>query len=153
MFTCGTLIVSRRTWNGLLPSIGCLQEPPEDSSLYQEERMSLSETFTPTFDLSNDDLLRNDPISSPLFSYSTDSVESDQSDMHLSDSCSGTSSVSYSEPDGGLNSYLQYLIVKQKQSKAKERRLRRMQILKMRRRNGLISFDVRPLRYESKRRR
>ncbi|CBK20927.2 uncharacterized protein [Blastocystis hominis] len=152
MFMCGTLIVSRRTYYGLFPSISCLQESPEDSLLFQEQRMALPETVAPTFDMSNDVLLRSDPSSYPFCSYSTDSVESDQSDSHLSDSYD-SSSLSSVEPVGGLNSYLQSLIVKQQQTKAKERRLRRMQILKMRRKNGLISFDVKPLRYESKRRR
>lgn len=149
---CGTLIVSRKMCYGLLPSIGCLQEPPEDSLLFQEQRMALPETFAPTFELSNDASPRSEPASFPFSSYSTDSVESDQSDSHLSDSYD-SSSLSSVEPAGGLNSYLQSLIVKQQQTKAKERRLRRMQILKMRRKNGLISFDVKPLRYESKRRR
>lgn len=114
--------------------------------------MALPETFTPSFDWSNDDLLRSDPVPSSLYSFSSDSAESDQGDLHLSDS-SDSSLPPTREPAGGLNSYLQSLIVKQQQTKAKERRLRRMQILKMRRKNGLISFDVRPLRYESKRRR
>ena len=152
MFMCGTLIVSRKMYYGLFPSIGCLQETPEDSLLFQEQRMALPETLVPTFDMSNDVSLRSDPTSFPFCSYSTDSVESDQSDSHLSDSYD-SSSLSSVEPAGGLNSYLRSLIVKQQQTKAKERRLRRMQILKMRRKNGLISFDVKPLRYESKRRR
>ena len=55
-------------------------------------------------------------------------------------------------PNSGLNSYLQSVAWQQKQKAAKERRMKRMAILKMKRMSGQISFDS-SLRYENKRRR
>lgn len=54
---------------------------------------------------------------------------------------------------GSLDVYLSQVLNEQKRKKAKERRLRRMLILKSKRQSGTISFDSSQVRYENKRRR
>lgn len=65
----------------------------------------------------------------------------------------GSSDESISNSSENLNLIINNLLDEQKKKKAKERRLRRMNILKTKRQNGTISFDGMKIRYESKRRR
>lgn len=144
---CGTLTVSRTNLNGGCPSIGCLQEPPEDSQLFQEEKMPFPGSELPILDFSSDDS-KNDSVHSPSPISSSESFDNDLDGLHLPEI-----DLHPKQQTSDFNSYLQSLMDEQRHIKAKERRMRRMQILRMKRRNGLISFDVKPLRYESKRRR
>ena len=90
-------------------------------------------------------------FTSPEFSSSPLSIqETTDSTLFIPQS---DRSVSTPVVYGSLNNYISNMMQEQKRKKAKERRLRRMYILKEKRLNGLISFDSNTIRYESKRRR
>ena len=94
-------------------------------------------------------------FTSPEFSSSPLSMqETSDSNLFLPQSDIGASApVVLPESYGSLNNYINNMMQEQKRKKAKERRLRRMYILKEKRKNGLISFDSNTIRYENKRRR
>ena len=102
-------------------------------------------------DMDNFHLEDSTEFTSPEFSSSPLSIqETTESNIFIPQS---DHSVSTPVVYGSLNNYINNMMQEQKRKKAKERRLRRMYILKEKRLNGLISFDSNTIRYESKRRR
>lgn len=187
--------------NGLLPSVGGLQQHAEDQSvgfgivpelllpfdgeednLFRNENSdSTSESLTSTlsdasqynsYDVSQSLDAQSSPLfelqSSPLFEVSSSTLTSMESSpvvsTHSSPLLSTHSSLlsTHSSPFNNqvtptteepsvLSSFLHKVFL-QKAKAAKERRMKRMAILRMKRMSGKISFDS-SLRYEKKKRR
>jgi hypothetical protein len=87
-------------------------------------------------------------LNSPQLSSPQTEPTEDIDSLHLSPSFSIGIQIG-----SNTNAYLRMLKDEQKRKRTKERRKRRMEILRMKRLNGEITFDDTVIRYKNKRRR
>ena len=136
----------------------CLQDQPEDSLLLPasetpgEIAFSLGQdVMDPSgYSYSTQDSPTLVSSTSPLESYTLDvSNSQDMPELELPPVAGFEVS---SVPTGNLNDYLEEFLRSDIKRKAKERRMKRMAILKMKRKTGSISFTGPKIRYENKRR-
>ena len=154
MIVGGWTLISWIREVGRLPS-GCgLQAAPEDvqpvDSL-EDAWFSLGQDNTDLVGFSSTETsptLASD--TSPLEPMGTDPSMMDMPELSLP-SVAGTASSSMS-PQYSLNDYLGDYLRSDMQRKAKERRMKRMAIIRMKRKAGQISFFGPKIRYENKRR-
>lgn len=144
--------------DGRRPSALCLQANPEDSLLLPasetpgEVAFSLGrDVMDPTgYSSTQDSPTLVSSNESPLESYLTEVNSSrDMPELELPP----VAEFEVSSPSkGNLSDYLEEFLKSDIKRKAKERRMKRMAILKMKRKTGLISFTGPRIRYENKRR-
>ena len=142
------------------PSNYGLQRTTEDHLNLFDNYPFLQPEFTLPVDnmLVDDQSNRNEESCDNSSLDSTYAVSSSQSPSSSPLLTSQSSMFSQTENDqamglGSLNLSLSDLIDEQIRMRAKERRRRRMLILKAKRQSGMISFDVNQVRYKNKRRR
>ena len=137
----------------------CLQDQPEDSLLLPASETPGEIAFSLGQDVvdpsgysysTQDSPTLVSSTTSPLESYSVDvSSSRDMPELELPPVADFEVS---SVPKGNLNDYLEEFLRSDIKRKAKERRMKRMAILKMKRKTGSISFTGPKIRYENKRR-
>ena len=88
---------------------------------------------------------------SPSESPQPSSTPYDSQSVSLFDTTQSSVLPGFEDTPSALDSYLHSVASQQKQRAAKERRMRRMAILRMKRKSGQITFSS-SIRYESKRR-
>ena len=154
MIVGGWTLISWIREVGRLPSNCGLQAAPEDPvqpmDSLEETWFSLGQESTDPIGISSTETsptLVSD--SSPLEASGTDPGMMDIPEMSLPEARSAQPSVS---PQCSLNDFLGDYLRSDMQRKAKERRMKRMAILRMKRKAGQISFFAPTIRYENKRR-
>ena len=136
----------------------CLQDQPEDSLLLPVSETPGEVAFSLGQDVmdpsgysysTQDSPTLISSTTSTLESYSVDVSSRDMPELELPPVAAFEVSLA---PKGNLNDYLEEFLRSDIKRKAKERRMKRMAILKMKRKTGSISFTGPKIRYENKRR-